>query len=214
MRFRRIILGRTLFILLSLIGVTCITTPVKAAHSSWKGYHYVTFKKSATVSRMVPTGISIGTGNFVDNQYTVPAGYRYKVKYTENAIYPWRINSGRFKSTSTAFYTVQKSDNDFTWYHLSLSKYAVFHGYRILTYASQHYNTTYAGGHILSDYYPIQKTKVIFSYDSHVLPTHHIWIAAMSPNSSSRYAYAYAYSQGAWHHYGVYNSATNKITKD
>lgn len=191
---------------LSFGAITLTTKSASAAYIAEGTSRWVTLKRSVTVYKYkIVTPIyksrSVGT-------YTAHKGAHYKL-YHYGANYEWVLDSGRFNSTSHYTYAVAETGS--SWFKLGTGKTKAkpkkatpktrkFHGYRIETKRYTLENTFYypSTHATLSDYKPTQKSKVIFEYGNHVIPTKHEWDWIHND-----YLTEYRYKNGSWHRLGT-----------
>lgn len=161
-------------------GLSLSQTNAHALASYWKSAHWVTLTQNVTVYKI---------NNYskqIVKSYTAHSGSHYKMNHWD-VNYSWVLQSGHFNTGNKYTYTVHRAWNSSSWFKMgthkvtskrSSVKYKSFHGYRIATSKSDiSYNTFYDKSNhaTLSNHRPTQKSKVIFEYGSHVIPTHHEW---------------------------------------
>ncbi|MFC6274708.1 hypothetical protein ACFQET_04170 [Levilactobacillus tangyuanensis] len=176
-----------------------IPRPAAAKASSyWDTEHWVTIRKTITVSKIKP-GHPTYKGGKVLATYKILPGTHYKLGHP-GSDYTWVLNSGKYKSGPKGVYSVTKHGSN--WFQKGKQPlYKTFHGYRIEAYKGMKtFNTTYSKKtHSTASYLkPTQKKQVIFKYGTHVIPTKHEWDVV-----SSKTVTAYKYSNKKWHNLGT-----------
>lgn len=182
-------------IVFSFSGVTTISKTAQASAPFWRYGHWVTMTRDVKILKIknvVPRAYSYSVAT-----YTAPKGSHYKLEHW-GTDFSWVLQSGRFNSNS--YYTYVVSAKGSNWFKVgthNTKKYNSFHGYRIearknIYTENTNYDKKYHS--TLSDYRPTQKSKVIFEYGSHLIPTRHEWDWIHHD-----YLTEYRYKNGSWH---------------